>query len=98
MMKNIFEFRLQLPQNSVSNYFLFCKGIALQKPGQTTQKETKLSFKSTLDLIGIERHDFLTYLNQAILPILGYQPEELLNTSLYYYIQKNDLKSLKNFG
>jgi signal transduction histidine kinase/CheY-like chemotaxis protein len=90
-----FGFRLELPQNSVSNYFLFYKGIALQKPGQPTQKETKLFFKSTLDLIGIGRHDFLTYLNQAILPILGYQPEELLNTSLCDYIQKNDLKSLK---
>jgi PAS domain S-box-containing protein len=90
-----FGFRLELPQNSVSNYFLFYKGIVLQKSGQPTQKETKLFFKSTLDLIGIGRHDFLTYLNQAILPILGYQPEELLNTSLCDYIQKNDLKSLK---
>jgi PAS domain S-box-containing protein len=90
-----FGFRLELPQNSVTNYFLFYKGIELQKPGQPTQKETKLFFNSTLDLIGIGKHDFLTYLNQAILPILGYQSEELLNTSLCDYIQKKDLKSLK---
>ena len=90
-----FGFRLELPQNSASNYFLFYKGIELKKQGQPTQKETKLFFKSNLDLIGIGRHDFLTYLNQAILPILGYQPEELLNTSLCDYIHKNDLKSLK---
>lgn len=90
-----FGFRLELPQNSVSNYFLFYKGIVLQKPGQPTQTETQLFFKSTLDLIGIGKHDFLTYLNQAILPILGYQPDELLNASLCDYIQKDDLKSLK---
>ncbi len=90
-----FGFRLELPQDSASNYFLFYKGIAIQKHGQPTEKETQLFFKSTLDLIGIGRHDFLTYLNQAILPILGYQPEELLNASLCDYIQESDLKSLK---
>jgi len=90
-----FGFRLELPQDSASNYFLFYKGVELQKHGQPTRKQTQLFFKSNLDLIGIGRHDFLTYLNQAVLPILGYQPEELLNTSLCDYIQKKDLKTLK---
>ena len=90
-----FGFRLELPQDSASNYFLFYKGIELKKHGQPTQKETQLFFKSNRDLIGIGRHDFLTYLNQAIVPILGYQPEELLNASLCDYIHKNDLESLK---
>ncbi len=90
-----FGFRLELPQDSASNYFLFYKGVELQKHGQPTRKQTQLFFNSSIELIAIGRHDFLTYLNQAVLPILGYQPEELLNTSLCDFIQKKDLKSLK---
>lgn len=91
-----FGFRLELPSDSASNYFLFYKGIELEKQGRPTEKETQLFFKSNTELVGIGRHDFLTYLNQAITPILGYQPEELLNASLCDYIQKNDLISLKS--
>jgi PAS domain S-box-containing protein len=90
-----FGFKLELPQDNAADYFLFYKGVELQKHGEPSKKQTQLFFKSSLDLIGIGRHDFLTYLNQAINPILGYQPEELLNTSLCEFIHKKDLEALK---
>ncbi len=90
-----YEFRLELPEDSASNYFLFYKGLALQRHGQLSQKETQLVFKNNLDLIGVGQHDFLTYLNDAALPILGYHPEELQNTSLCDFIHQKDLKKLK---
>jgi PAS domain S-box-containing protein len=90
-----YEFKLELPEDSASNYFLFYKGIELKKNGQLSPIDTQLVFKSNLDIIGIGQHDYLTYLNDAVLPILGYHSEELQNTSLCDFIHQKDLKKLK---
>ena len=80
-----YSFRLELPQESSSNYFLFYKGKEVKTHGLPGKREIQQFFKNGLDLIAIGQHDFLTYLNAAVKPILGYEPAELMNT-LYLLI------------
>ncbi|MDI1322937.1 MAG: ATP-binding protein [Algoriphagus sp.] len=94
--KKDYAFRIELPQESSSNYFLFYKGKEVRTHGLPSKKEAQQFFKSSLDLIAIGQHDYLTYLNGAVQPVLGYAVEELLNTSLCSFIHEDDLEEIRN--
>ncbi|MBN3583506.1 response regulator [Algoriphagus aestuarii] len=91
-----FSFRLELPYESSANYFLFYKGKEVKTLGLPTKKESQQFFSSFQDLIAIGQHDFLTYLNGSVFPVLGYHPEELLNSSLCNLIHLEDLETVKS--
>lgn len=90
-----YAFRIELPQESSSNYFLFYKGKEVRTHGLPSKKEAQQFFKASLDLIAIGQHDYLTYLNGAVQPVLGYSVEELLNTSLCSFIHEDDLEEIR---
>ncbi|MBC6368591.1 ATP-binding protein [Algoriphagus sp. AK58] len=92
-----YSFRLELPQDSGSNYFLFYKGKEIKTHGLPNKKEAYQFFTSKLDLIAIGKYDYLTYLNSMVLPVLGYEPAELLNTNLCSFIHEEDLSDLQAF-
>lgn len=89
--KKDYSFKLELPQDSGSNYFLFYKGREVKTHGLPSKKEAYQFFTSKLDLIAIGKYDHLTYLNSTVLPVLGYEAEELLNTNLCPFIHEEDL-------
>lgn len=89
--KKDYSFKLELPQDSGSNYFLFYKGKEVKIHGLPSKKEAYQFFTSKLDLIAIGKYDHLTYLNSTVLPVLGYEVEELLNTNLCSFIHEEDL-------
>lgn len=91
-----FAFRIELPQESSSNYFLFYKGKEVRTHGLPSKKEAQQFFKSSLDLIAIGQHDYLTYLNHTVQPVLGFAVEELLNTSLCSFIHEDDLEEIRS--
>ncbi len=91
-----FSFRLELPQDSGSNYFLFYKGKEIKSFGLPSKKEAYQFFTSKLDVIAIGKHDHLTYLNSMVLPVLGYEPVELMNTNLCSFVHTDDLEHLQN--
>ncbi len=93
--KKDYAFRIELPQESSSNYFLFYKGKEVRTHGLPSKKEAQQFFKASLDLLAIGQHDYLTYLNGAVQPVLGYSVEELLNTSLCSFIHENDLDEIR---
>ena len=93
--KKDYSFKLELPQDSGSNYFLFYKGKEIKTYGLPSKKETYQFFTSKLDLIGIGKSDHLTYLSPTALPMLGYGSEELLNTNLCPLIHPEDLTKLQ---
>lgn len=93
--KNDYSFKLELPQDSGSNYFLFYKGKEVKTHGLPTKKEAYQFFTSKLELIAIGKYDHLTYLNGTVLPVLGYEVEELLNTNLCPFIHEDDLKNIQ---
>ena len=90
-----YSFRLELPQDSGSNYFLFYKGKEIKTLGLPSKKEAYQFFTSKLDVIAIGKHDHLTYLNSMVLPVLGYEPVELLNTNLCSFVHDEDLGKLQ---
>jgi PAS domain S-box-containing protein len=90
-----FSFKLDLPQDSGSNYFLFYQGKEVKTHGLPSQKEAFQFFTSKLDLIAIGKFDHLTYLNSTVLPILGYEVEELLNSNLCPIIHEEDLERIQ---
>lgn len=91
-----YSFRLELPQDSGSNYFLFYKGKEIKTFGLPSKKEAYQFFTSKLDVIAIGKHDHLTYLNSMVLPVLGYEPIELLNTNLCSFVHQEDLEHLQS--
>lgn len=93
---NDYSFRLELPHENGSNYFLFYQGKEEKTKGLPSKQETQQFFKSNLDIIAIGQHDYLTYLNGSVLPVLGYEVEELLNTSLCNLIHPQDLENVKS--
>ena len=93
--KKEYSFKLELPQDSGSNYFLFYKGKEIKTHGLPSKREVYQFFTSKLDLIGVGKYDHLTYLNPSVLPVLGYEVEELLNTNLCPFIHEEDLKDLQ---
>jgi len=96
--KIFFGFRLGLPQNSVLKLFFYYKGIVLQNQS-TTQGQNAVIFKSTLDLIGIGKHDFLTLSQSSNFYLfLAIKPDSCLNGFFMWLIQKDDLNPLKNVG
>lgn len=90
-----FSFKLELPQDSGSNYFLFYKGKEIKSIGLPSKKEAYQFFNSSLELIGMGQSDQLTYLNPIVLPLLGYAPEELLLSNICPIIHEEDLPSVK---
>lgn len=90
-----FSFKLELPQDSGSNYFLFYKGKEIKTHGLPSKKEAYQFFNSRLDLIAIGKNDYLTYLNPTVLPVLGFEIEDLLNTNLCTFIHADDLKRVQ---
>ncbi|OOG77242.1 ATP-binding protein [Algoriphagus sp. A40] len=93
--KKDYSFRLELPQDSGANYFLFYKGKEVKTHGLPSKKEAYQFFSSQVDLIAIGKFDHLTYLNPTVLPVLGYETEELLNTNLCPFIHEGDLKNIQ---
>jgi PAS domain S-box-containing protein len=91
-----YSFRLELPQDSGSNYFLFYKGKEIKSFGLPSKKEAYQFFTSKLDVIAIGKHDHLTYLNDMVLPVLGYNAVELLNTNLCSFVHSEDLEALQS--
>lgn len=91
-----YAFRIELPQESSSNYFLFYKGKEIHTHGLPSKKEAQQFFKSSLDLLAIGQHDYLTYINQSVQPVLGYAVEELLNTSMCSFIHGDDLEEIRS--
>jgi PAS domain S-box-containing protein len=90
-----YEFRLEPSEESASNNFLFYKGTPLKPNNQLLPKEVQQLFKSSLDLIAVGKRDYLSYINEAAIPILGYHPEELQNISLCGYVHTKDIERLK---
>ncbi|MFN3998390.1 ATP-binding protein [Algoriphagus sp.] len=93
--KKDFSFKLELPQDSGSNYFLFYQGKEIKTHGLPSRKEAYQFFTSKLDLIAIGKYDHLTYLNSSVLSVLGYETEELLNTNLCPFIHEEDLARIQ---
>jgi PAS domain S-box-containing protein len=93
--KKDFSFKLELPQASGSNYFLFYQGKEIKTPGLPSKREAYQFFTSQLDLIAIGKYDHLTYLNPSVLSVLGYEAEELLNTNLCSFIHEEDLPRIQ---
>jgi PAS domain S-box-containing protein len=93
--KKDYSFKLELPQDSGSNYFLFYKGKEVKTHGLPSKKEAHQFFASKLDLIGIGKSDYMTYLNPTVGPVLGYGTEELLNTNLCHFIHEEDLQRIQ---
>lgn len=90
-----FSFRLELPQDAGTNYFLFYKGKELRAKGLPSGPEIQQFFKRQLDLLAVGKHDYLTYLNPAVLPVLGYHAEELLQGDLCHLIHPDDLTRVR---
>ncbi|MGM0945614.1 MAG: ATP-binding protein [Bacteroidota bacterium] len=90
-----FGFKLELPSDHSGGYYLFYKGKEIRMIGLPPKKDVQHFFKSSLDLIAVGQHDFLTYVNHASLPILGYESSFLQNTSLCSFIHEEDLNILK---
>jgi PAS domain S-box-containing protein len=91
-----YSFRIELPHENGSNYFLFFKGKEVRTHGLPNKEDSQQFFKSNLDLIAIGQHDYLTYLNGAVLPILGYEERELLNTNLCNFIHNEDIVKISS--
>ncbi|EAZ79982.1 ATP-binding protein [Algoriphagus machipongonensis] len=91
-----FNFKLELPHESGTNYFLFYKGKEVKTHGLPSKKESQQFFRSSLDIIAIGQHDYLTYLNGAAQPVLGYEVGELLNNSLCSHIHPDDLGKVRD--
>lgn len=89
-----FAFHLELPQDNGSNYFLFYKGKEIRTQGLPARKEIHHFFKSQLDLIALGQHDYLTYVNAAVTPILGYEPAEILNSGLCLFLHPEDVEAI----
>ena len=90
-----FTFKLELPQDSGSNYFLFYKGRELKTVGLPSKKESYQFFNSSLEILAVGKGDQLTYVNPICSSILGYNPEELLFTNLCPFIFEGDLSQLQ---
>ncbi|TDQ18550.1 PAS domain S-box-containing protein [Algoriphagus boseongensis] len=91
-----YSFQLELPQESGSNYYLFYKGKEVKTHGLPSKKEAYKFFTSELDLIAIGKNDCLTYVNPLVSPVLGYSPEEILNTNLCPFISDEDLPEIQH--
>lgn len=92
-----YSFQLELPQENGSNYFLFYKGKEIRGIGLPPKIDAQQFFKSSLDLIGIGQENFLTWVSESIKPILGYDPEEVINMDLCHYFHDEDLPMAREF-
>ncbi|MCS5489120.1 ATP-binding protein [Algoriphagus limi] len=90
-----FLFRLELPEDNGTNYYLFYKGVEIKTQGLPSNREIQEFFKRGLDILAVGQHDYLTYLNDAVKPVLGYAPEELIDTSLCSFVHEDDLEKVR---
>lgn len=93
--KKEFSFKLELPQDTGSNYFLFYKGKEVKSIGLPSKKEAYQFFSSSLELLAIGQSDQFSYINPIVQSVLGYRPEELLQTNICPIIVEEDLPALQ---
>ncbi len=91
-----YTFFLELPQENASNYFLFYKGKELRGQGLPNKNDSQYFFRNAIDIIGIGQESFLTWVSTSIKPILGYNPEEIINLELCSYFHPDDLEKVKS--
>lgn len=91
-----YTFFLELPQENASNYFLFYKGKEMRGQGLPAKKDSQYFFRNSIDLIGIGQESFLTWVSNSIKPLLGYNPEEIVNIELCSYFHPDDLEMVKS--
>lgn len=89
--KKEYSFKLELPQDNGSNYFLFYKGKEIKSIGLPSKKEAYQFFSSSLELMAIGQSDQLSYVNPIVQSLLGYHPEELIRTNICPIILEEDL-------
>jgi PAS domain S-box-containing protein len=90
-----YTFFLELPQENASNYFLFYKGKEMRGQGLPTKTDSQYFFRNSIDLIGIGQESFLTWISNSVKPLLGYNPEEIVNIELCSYFHPDDYEKVK---
>ncbi|MBN7812651.1 PAS domain S-box protein [Algoriphagus sp. H41] len=90
-----FSFKLELPQDSGSSYFLFYKGQEIKSDGLPDRKEVQRFFEGNPDLIGMGKAGCLTYLNPSVQRILGYGQDELIHSDLCSLVHGDDLARIQ---
>lgn len=91
-----YTFFLELPQENASNYFLFYKGKEMRGQGLPTKADSQYFFRNSIDLIGIGQESFLTWVSHSVKPLLGYNPEDIINIELYSYFHPDDYEEVKS--
>ena len=91
-----YTFFLELPQENASNYFLFYKGKEMRGQGLPTKADSQYFFRNSIDLIGIGQESFLTWISNSVKPLLGYNPEEIVNIELCSYFHPDDYEKVKS--
>ena len=91
-----YTFFLELPQENASNYFLFYKGKEMRGQGLPTKADSQYFFRNSIDLIGIGQESFLTWVSHSVKPLLGYNPEDIVNIELYSYFHPDDYDEVKS--
>lgn len=91
-----YTFFLELPQENASNYFLFYKGKEMRGQGLPTKSDSQYFFRNSIDLIGIGQESFLTWISNSVKPLLGYNPEEIVNIELCSFFHADDYEKVKS--
>ncbi|RPA66542.1 PAS domain S-box protein [Cyclobacteriaceae bacterium YHN15] len=91
-----YTFFLELPQENASNYFLFYKGKEMRGQGLPTKSDSQYFFRNSIDLIGIGQESFLTWISNSVKPLLGYNPEEIVNIELCSFFHPDDYEKVKS--
>jgi PAS domain S-box-containing protein len=91
-----YTFFLELPQENASNYFLFYKGKEMRGQGLPTKADSQYFFRNSIDLVGIGQESFLTWISNSVKPLLGYNPEEIVNIELCSYFHPDDYEKVKS--
>ena len=92
-----FSFQLELPQQNGANYFLFYKGKEIKRKSLPDLVDMQHFFQASSDLLGIGQKDFLTWASNSFRTILGYEPEELINTDMCRFFHEDDLEVAQKF-
>ncbi|MEN2282702.1 ATP-binding protein [Algoriphagus sp. SE2] len=91
-----YSFKIESPDENGSNYFLFHKGKEIINAHFPTTKESQQFLSSSKDIFVIGRRDKLTFINDAVTSILGYEAGDLLNKSICNLIPEADLENIKS--
>ncbi|WP_228527864.1 PAS domain-containing hybrid sensor histidine kinase/response regulator [Pararhodonellum marinum] len=90
-------FQLELPEENGTDFFVFYKGKETDRQVLPEKQEIKLFFDNSLDIIAIGQENFLTWINEAVLSVLGYEREELINENICQLLHPDDAKSGEDF-